>query len=183
MSCQPLDCWGSSTARSSQDKLTLIAFWSSGRWCGIEWRWRIIKQSDSIRCRWTMDLGRHVSRDSSRTDENGSSARAFKIVASIGLVFVNSASAVSLDSVLQISLDEGIKSQSNMQGPQGWACPKVHERSSWLIVLSWRDTGRLIADQWQRFSLSLSRMSYFWGKRIETFHVRFHQDFRLSQLS
>jgi hypothetical protein len=55
-----------------------------GQKCRTHRKWRTMKRSDCVRCRYTMERGRQVSRDGSRTEENGYSPRTEKIASSTG---------------------------------------------------------------------------------------------------
>jgi hypothetical protein len=77
-----------------------IAIWTRICFCSAVKKWRTyrrcrtVKLSDCVRCRrrCTVDLGRQILRESSRTDGNGNSARVVSIASSTGLRSTSGAS-------------------------------------------------------------------------------------------
>jgi hypothetical protein len=113
-----------------------------------------MKRSDCVRCRCTVDLGRQNLRESSRTNENGNSARAVSISSSTGLRSTSGAlwwlaSFQPENSALRVyfaTVDYAIASFSSMRTRSSWtvsrAIPFIRREDDWLLVDQATDSKR-----------------------------------------
>jgi hypothetical protein len=138
------------TCNSSIAIWTRICFCSAVEKWGTHRRCRTVKRSDCLRCRFrcTVDLGRQILRESSRTDENGNgnSARAVNIASSTGLRSTSGASEGGLPFGRKTEHCEHIWSPSSMPQRPSQAC--VQDRHEWHRESSLSSGDPEIEDDW-----------------------------------
>jgi hypothetical protein len=119
------------TCNSSIAIWTRICFCSAFKTWGTHRRCRTVKRSDCVSCQCTVDLGKQILRESSRTDENGdgNSARAVSITSSIGLRSTSEASEEWLPLGRKTERGKHIWSPSSMTQRPSQPC--VQNRRGW----------------------------------------------------